>query len=66
MTRVCLAGVTGWVGKPLSAAILENDDLKLVAAAARSALATSRLAARLRRRSASRPTSSSITRAPPQ
>lgn len=37
MTRVCLAGVTGWVGKPLSAAILESDDLKLVAAAARSA-----------------------------
>ena len=37
MTRVCLAGVTGWVGKPLSAAILESDDLKLVAAAARRA-----------------------------
>lgn len=37
MTRVCLAGVTGWVGKPLSAAILESDDLKLVAGAARSA-----------------------------
>jgi len=37
MTRVCLAGVTGWVGKPLSVAILESDDLKLVAAAARRA-----------------------------
>ena len=37
MTRVCLAGVTGWVGKPLSAAILESDDLTLVAAVARSA-----------------------------
>lgn len=37
MIRVCLAGATGWVGKPLAEAIRETDDLELVAAAARSA-----------------------------
>jgi 4-hydroxy-tetrahydrodipicolinate reductase len=37
MIRVCLAGVTGWVGQPLAAAIDEADDLQLVAAVARRA-----------------------------
>jgi len=37
MIRVCLAGVTGWVGKPLAAAIEESGDLELVAALARRA-----------------------------
>lgn len=35
--RVCLAGVTGWVGRPLARAIAKTDDLVLVAAVARSA-----------------------------
>ncbi len=34
---VCLAGITGWVGRPLAAAIARSEDLQLVAAAARSA-----------------------------
>ena len=33
--RVCLAGATGWIGKPLVAAIEKGDDLQLVAAVAR-------------------------------
>jgi 4-hydroxy-tetrahydrodipicolinate reductase len=37
MIRVTVAGVTGWVGKPLSRAIEEAPDLQLVAAAARRA-----------------------------
>ncbi len=36
MIRVCLAGATGWVGKPLSAAIQRSDDLILSAAVSRS------------------------------
>jgi 4-hydroxy-tetrahydrodipicolinate reductase len=35
--RVTLAGVTGWVGKPLAEAIANEPDLQLVAAAARRA-----------------------------
>jgi 4-hydroxy-tetrahydrodipicolinate reductase len=35
MIRVTLAGVTGWVGKPLAQAIGDAPDLELVAAAAR-------------------------------
>jgi len=35
MIHVTLAGATGWVGKPLAQAILEADDLELVAAVAR-------------------------------
>ena len=35
MIRVTLAGVTGWVGRPLARAIDEAADLKLVAAVAR-------------------------------
>lgn len=35
MIRICLAGATGWIGKPLIDAIRESDDLKLVAAVAR-------------------------------
>jgi 4-hydroxy-tetrahydrodipicolinate reductase len=35
MIRVCLAGITGWVGEPLAAAIRAADDLELVAAVAR-------------------------------
>lgn len=35
MIRVVLAGVTGWVGKPLAQAIDEAEDLELVAAVAR-------------------------------
>ncbi|HEV7570564.1 MAG TPA: 4-hydroxy-tetrahydrodipicolinate reductase [Thermoanaerobaculia bacterium] len=37
MIRVTVAGVTGWVGKPLAQAIDEAHDLQLVAAAARRA-----------------------------
>ena len=37
MIRVTVAGVTGWVGKPLSQAIHAAPDLQLVAAAARRA-----------------------------
>ena len=35
MIRVCLAGATGWVGRPLASAIREADDLDLVASVAR-------------------------------
>src|SRR4051794_24903789 len=37
MIRVCVAGVTGWVGEPLAEAIRAADDLELVAAVARRA-----------------------------
>jgi dihydrodipicolinate reductase len=37
MIRVCLAGATGWVGKPLAAAVETAEDLELVAAVARRA-----------------------------
>jgi 4-hydroxy-tetrahydrodipicolinate reductase len=33
--RVCVAGATGWVGKPLCRAISEADDLSLVGAVSR-------------------------------
>ena len=36
MIRVCVAGVTGWVGRPLAAAVTDASDLKLVAGVARS------------------------------
>jgi 4-hydroxy-tetrahydrodipicolinate reductase len=36
MIRVCLAGATGWVGRPLAAAIQASEDLELVASVARS------------------------------
>lgn len=35
--RVCLAGITGWVGVPLAQAIRESGDLDLVAGVARTA-----------------------------
>src|SRR5258706_15133845 len=38
--RVCLAGITGWVGAPLAAAIAASNDLTLVAAVARRAAGT--------------------------
>jgi 4-hydroxy-tetrahydrodipicolinate reductase len=37
VTRICIAGVTGWVGRALVPAVLEARDLRLVAAVARSA-----------------------------
>lgn len=37
MTRVCIAGITGWVGRPLAEAIQATDDLRLVAGIARRA-----------------------------
>lgn len=37
MTRVCIAGITGWVGRPLADAIRATDDLALVAGIARRA-----------------------------
>lgn len=37
MIRVCLAGVTGWVGQPLAEAIAAAPDLELTAAVARRA-----------------------------
>lgn len=36
MTRVCIAGITGWVGVPLAKAVREASDLTLVAGVARS------------------------------
>jgi 4-hydroxy-tetrahydrodipicolinate reductase len=36
MTRVCVAGVTGWTGRPLARAIAEADDLELVSGVSRS------------------------------
>lgn len=35
-TNICIAGATGWVGRPLCAAIAETNDLRLVGAVARS------------------------------
>lgn len=37
--RVCLAGATGWIGKPLVVAINQSEDMQLVAAVARSSAA---------------------------
>jgi 4-hydroxy-tetrahydrodipicolinate reductase len=37
VTRVCIAGITGWVGRPLAEAIQATDDLTLVAGIARRA-----------------------------
>src|SRR5215210_7607110 len=34
--RVCIAGATGWVGRPLSLAVAEAEDLTLVGAVSRS------------------------------
>jgi len=34
--RVCIAGITGWVGGPLAQALRESDDMELVAGVARS------------------------------
>lgn len=36
-TRVCVAGATGWTGRPVSEAVLAAADLELVSAVARSA-----------------------------
>lgn len=33
--RVCIAGATGWAGKPLSIAVSKADDLTLVGAVSR-------------------------------
>lgn len=35
MTKICMAGVTGWTGKAIAAAILDADDLTLTGAMAR-------------------------------
>jgi len=35
MIRVCVAGITGWTGGPIAAAIAGADDLELVAGLAR-------------------------------
>lgn len=35
-TKVCVAGVTGWTGRPIAEAVLAADDLDLVAGVARS------------------------------
>jgi 4-hydroxy-tetrahydrodipicolinate reductase len=37
MIRVCVAGITGWVGTPLAQAVRDSDDLALVAGIARRA-----------------------------
>ena len=36
MIRVCVAGITGWVGRPVAEAIGETEDMTLVAGVARS------------------------------
>jgi len=33
--RVCIAGATGWVGKPLCKVVAESDDLNLIGAVSR-------------------------------
>ena len=33
--KVCVAGATGWVGKPLCLAVSEADDMSLVGAVSR-------------------------------
>ena len=38
ITRVCVAGATGWTGQAMCAGILDADDLELVGAVARSAV----------------------------
>jgi 4-hydroxy-tetrahydrodipicolinate reductase len=40
MIKVIIAGVTGWVGEPLAKAIVDADDLELVAAVARRSAGT--------------------------
>jgi 4-hydroxy-tetrahydrodipicolinate reductase len=37
MTRVCVAGITGWTGQPMAAAVAQAEDLELVAGVSRSA-----------------------------
>jgi len=37
MIRVCVAGITGWTGKPVAAAVEAADDLELAAGVSRSA-----------------------------
>ena len=36
MIRVCIAGITGWTGRPIAEAVRKADDLELVAGVARS------------------------------
>ncbi len=36
MTRICLAGATGWAGSALARGVASADDLELVAAVSRS------------------------------
>lgn len=36
MIRVCVAGITGWTGRPIAEAVEQADDLQLVAGVARS------------------------------
>jgi 4-hydroxy-tetrahydrodipicolinate reductase len=43
MIRVCVAGITGWVGRPVAAAIEAADDLRLVAGVSRSAAGQERI-----------------------
>jgi len=40
-TKVCVAGITGWVGRPLADALGATDDLKLVGGVSRSGAGTS-------------------------
>jgi len=37
MTAVCVAGATGWTGRPIAQAVLATDDLELVGAVSRAA-----------------------------
>ena len=36
MIRVCIAGITGWTGRPIAEAVEQADDLALVAGVSRS------------------------------
>lgn len=40
MIRVCIAGISGWVGTPLARAVNQADDLRLVGGVARNAAGT--------------------------
>lgn len=43
MSSVCVAGITGWVGRPVAEAVRDADDLQLVSGVSRSAAGTETL-----------------------
>ena len=43
MTRVCIAGITGWTGRAIAAAVDAADDLELVSGVSRTAAGEGRV-----------------------